>query len=226
MFGKRSYDKEIMDDFSITDERISLALKELEVINKYLGGRSTSRKGLKHFQDKINAGEKIKILDIGSGGSDIFKNINGFEKQIELFGIDINKGVCRYAQNNGLHGNIICADAHTLPFKSFMFDIIHVSLFMHHFKEEEIKELLRYFLSLSRYGIIINDLHRSIFAYAGIRFLTRLFSKSKMVINDAPLSVKRSFRKKELVDICTQFNLSSIIVEWRWAFRWLVVLIK
>ncbi len=40
---ERSYQQEIMDDFSIQDERIDTALEELKIINKYLGGISTTQ---------------------------------------------------------------------------------------------------------------------------------------------------------------------------------------
>jgi hypothetical protein len=46
---KRSYEPELMDDFSIRDERVDLALKELKIINKFLGGISTSKISTKIF---------------------------------------------------------------------------------------------------------------------------------------------------------------------------------
>ena len=46
MFLKRSYAPELMDDFSIQDERIDRALSELKITNKYLGGISTTKSGL------------------------------------------------------------------------------------------------------------------------------------------------------------------------------------
>ena len=54
-----------MDDFSIRDERVDIALSELKVINKYLGGISTTRSGLKYFIN--SSGKKIRVLDIGAG---------------------------------------------------------------------------------------------------------------------------------------------------------------
>ena len=78
MLIRRSCQKEIMDDFSITDTRINAALTELEIINKYLGGRSTSKKGFEIILKVIGQNNKISILDVGSGGSDNFKfNSNG-----------------------------------------------------------------------------------------------------------------------------------------------------
>ncbi len=225
MLKRRSYQKEIMDDFSITDARINTALSELEIINKYLGGRSTSKKGLEIISKVIGQSKRISILDVGSGGSDNFKfNSNG--TTVCLTSLDINKGVCRYVKENSSDVNIICGDSYCLPFKESSFDIVHVSLFLHHFSEGEINKLMQSFMKISRHGIIINDLHRSVYAYAGIKLLTFLFSKSEMVKNDGPLSVKRGFLRKELQEIFSSAKSSSVIIEYRWAFRWLAVIIK
>lgn len=225
MFKKRSHQKEIMDDFSITDDRINTALSELEIINKYLGGRSTSKKGFEIISRVIEQKKIISILDVGSGGSDNFIfNSNG--TTISLTSLDINKGVCRYVKENSSDANIICGDTYCLPFKKSSFDIVHLSLFLHHFSEGEIKKLMQYFMEISRYGVIVNDLRRSVFAYVGIKFLTSLFSKSRMVKNDGPLSVKRGFLKNELQEIFSHTKSSSVLIQYRWAFRWLAVIVK
>jgi hypothetical protein len=76
---------------------------------------------------------------------------------------------------------------------------------------------------VSKYGIIINDLHRSTLAYSGIKILTTLFSKSEFVKNDGSLSVKRGFKKKELIRILDELNFNYKI-SYKWAFRWLVII--
>ena len=216
-----------MDDFSITDDRIKTTLIELEIINKYLGGRSTSRKGLEIISRKIKSNNKITVLDVGSGGSDNFKYNNYYDGRIIcLTSLDINKGVCRYVKGISSDVNIVCGDALILPFKESSFDIIHVSLFLHHFNEGEINNLMQRFMKISRYGVIVNDLHRSVFSYVCIKLLTSLCSKSEMVKNDGPLSVKRGFIKHELKDIFSRIKSTSVTIKYRWAFRWLAVIIK
>ena len=75
----------------------------------------------------------------------------------------------------------------------------------------------------ARKGIVINDLHRHWFAYHSIKVLTRFFSKSKMVRNDAAVSVKRSFRKNEIAKILFKSGIHGFDLSWHWAFRWKVV---
>jgi hypothetical protein len=49
--------------------------------------------------------------------------------------------------------------------------------------------------------------------------LTRLFSKSYLVKNDAPLSVLRGFTKKEWLKYLKKAGATHYAVKWKWAFR-------
>jgi hypothetical protein len=82
--------------------------------------------------------------------------------------------------------------------------------FLHHFTEEEIVFLIKKFLRIGRKGIIINDLQRSYLAFIGIKILTILFSKSELVKNDAPLSVKRGFKKNDLVRLFAECGIRKL----------------
>lgn len=227
MFLKRYYTPEIMDDFSITDERIDKALRELNIINKYLGGNSTSIKGLRKIINKISDKNELKILDVGSGGTNLFYNFKNKSKiDIHAISIDLNIRTCKFTKKE-YHGfDVVCSDALILPIKNRSVDIVHVSLFLHHFKEKEIEYLINSFLEKANYGIIINDLQRSVFAFAGIKLLTMLFSKSEFVKNDGPISVMRGFRKSELLRMFNITAASKASIYWRWAFRWLVIIYK
>ena len=120
----------------------------------------------------------------------------------------------------------INSNAFELPFKNNSCDIIHSALFLHHFTEEQIKILLKEFLRIARIGIIINDLQRSYLALLGIKILTVLFSKSEMVKNDAPLSVKRGFSKQEILNLLDDVGIKNFVIKKKWAFRWMVVIKK
>ncbi|HET7898985.1 MAG TPA: SAM-dependent methyltransferase, partial [Flavisolibacter sp.] len=65
-------------------------------------------------------------------------------------------------------------------------------------------------------------LHRYPLAYYSIKILTRLFSRSYLVKNDAPLSVQRGFKKQDWQTLFSKAAISSYSCKWRWAFRWLI----
>ena len=78
----------------------------------------------------------------------------------------------------------------------------------------------------SKRGFFINDLHRHWLAYYLIKYITRFFSKSYLVKNDACLSVARSFRKNDWKKLMLQAGISNWEIAWKWAFRWLVTVGK
>ena len=247
MFFRRRYDKEIMDDRTIVDDRLTRALDELRVINLFLGGRSTTTAGIRELLESIRShpvhgttaasqasGERgqdgacsrpLTILDVGSGGSDNFAAATAGSRAIEIISVDINPGACDYILAHDRERPIVCGDARALPFKPGSVDIVHVALFLHHFSEEEIGRMLQAFLGIARYGVVVNDLRRSYLALAGISLLTRVFSRSAMVRNDAPLSVKRGFVRADMLGLLRGLQCSSFTLHRRWAFRWLAVII-
>lgn len=218
---KRSYEPEIMDDFSIRDERIDLALWELKIINKYLGGITTTKSALKYIIG--SDGKGLKIFDIGSGSSDDLIAAKNKFPNLQIVSIDKNIRALSKSKNSLKKIN---SDAFYLPIKNGSCDIVHAALFLHHFTEDQIQKLLKEFLRISKKGIAINDLQRSLLALWGIKILTILFSKSEMVKNDGPLSVKRGFTKPELLKILSNAGVTNFIIKKKWAFRWMVVIKK
>jgi ubiquinone/menaquinone biosynthesis C-methylase UbiE len=210
-----------MDDFSIQDERIDEALSELRIINKFLGGISTTKSALSYFMQSKK--DELKILDIGSGSSDNLLAAKNKYPDLHILSIDKN---LRALSNSKNQTKKINSDAFNLPFKNNSCDIVDSALFLHHFTEEQIQMLLKEFLRIARKGIIINDLQRSFYALLGIKLLTILFSKSEMVKNDGPLSVKRGFTKSELINLLSVAGIKNLVIKWKWAFRWMVVIRK
>jgi SAM-dependent methyltransferase len=222
MFFRRNYSREIMDDFSIKDERIDIALKELNIINSFLGGNHVSEKAI----ILLNRGyDSTSILDIGAGASDILLKLNRNGNHFDIFSLDINPRACFYSASKSPEVKTVCGDVRFIPFKKQV-DIIHASLFFHHFREEEIIKIISGLLALSKRGIVINDLRRSLFAWLGITILTYLFSKSELVKNDGPLSVKRGFIKSDLTKILDTVSPGKYEIRRMWAFRWMIVIYK
>ena len=221
MFLKRSSKPELMDDFALGDQRIETALKELHLINRFLGGITVSEKGIRKLLD--NHTSATKILDVGGGGSDVLSDLN--EKYpLNIFSLDLNKYSCQYQKNQHPDHQVTCADALQLPFKTRSFDIVHASLFLHHFSEAEIIRLLKHFRLISNKGVIINDLRRNVLAYTGIKLLSMMFSRSTFVKNDGPLSVLRSFTKNDLDEILSSAGIKKYVIRRMWAFRFLVLI--
>ncbi len=224
-FQSRSHQAELMDDLQSSGEVISQTLRELNTINRWLGGDHVTINGLEKLLPDVN--REIHILDIGCGGGDILKKICLWARKrdlpIRLTGIDANPNIVEYARNNTREFPEISYRAMNIfspEFNDLSCDVVTATLFTHHFTHEELRRLFTGLKSKTTYGMVINDLHRHWFAYHSIKILTRLFSRSEMVRNDAALSVLRSFRRNELEALMKDCNIREFQLTWHWAFRW------
>jgi ubiquinone/menaquinone biosynthesis C-methylase UbiE len=222
----RSYETETMDDLNCSGEVVSQTLRELEFINKWLGGNAVTLDAVKKVSREINKKE-ITLVDLGCGGGDMLRLIYHWGKsngiKFHLGGIDANPNIIQYAKDNltDIPGvSLSTMDIFSNEFKSIHCDIIIGTLFFHHFTKEQLVAFFRQLRSQVREAVIINDIHRHPLAFHSIRLLTKAFSKSFMVINDAPLSVQRAFTKRELQEMFSEAGYKRVSIQWKWAFRW------
>lgn len=221
MLNFRSYKKELLDGDEIPAADLFLNLKELDTINKLLGGYNISLSALNKI---VQGNTSYRLVDIGCGGGDTLKHIHQWaarkKKNIVLTGIDIKPVCIEYAAANtkALPIQYICDDYRQLYNHTTQVDIIHACLFCHHLDEAQLVELVRFALQ-HKVILVINDLERNPVAYYSIKWLTQLFSKSYLVKNDAPLSVARGFKKNEWKDILLKVGAKHFTVKNKWAFR-------
>ncbi|HET8861133.1 methyltransferase domain-containing protein [Marivirga sp.] len=224
----RSEEQEIMDDLSDDSPSLYRALKELDIINHLLGGNAITLNAVKEIF-KNDPQKEWKIADLGCGSGEMLLKIAKWCRiqkiKVQLHGFDANPNVIRYAKNHckdypeiSFHAEDIFSES----FKSKNFDVLSCTLFLHHFSQTDLVNLLRQFREQS-HKIIINDLHRHHFAYYSIKWITRFFSKSPMVQNDACLSVWRAFTKKDWKEILELAEIQKYELGWRWAFRWKLI---
>ena len=225
-FRHRSQEKEFLDQPEINKKDLERNLWELDYINSHLGGHNVTIKGIEHFLNKNNT---IKsIIDVGCGGGDTLAALSNFfakkNIQVKLTGIDLLPEAIEFAKNKygGLNIDFICTDYKDYPIAN-KHDLAINSLICHHLYENELFNFISFNRNISNYGFIINDLHRHPLAYYSIGVLTKLFSKSYMVKNDAPLSVKKGFIKGELSEVLKSSQIPKFKISWEWAFRLLVI---
>jgi 2-polyprenyl-3-methyl-5-hydroxy-6-metoxy-1,4-benzoquinol methylase len=246
---KRSAEPEIMDDLDCHGDVVDQTLRELEVINRLLGGDHVTIEGIKKLLNSRKTNRtvdtegtervavntqrgkqdlrSVMIGDLGCGGGDLAVKMVKWGRQhgvsIDVEGIDANPHIVNFAKRNCKDFKEIsfhALDVFSAEFKSKKYDITTATLFIHHFTDEQLVELFKSMKDQSRLGVVINDIHRHTLSYHSIKWLTSLFSRSAMVKFDAPLSVRRAFRKDELIAILKSAGISNYSLNWRWAFRW------
>jgi SAM-dependent methyltransferase len=227
---QRSYEAELLDADNIPQDLLFQNLRELDLVNHYLGGHNITFIGLQRLLP-TKPNRILHIVDIGCGSGDTLREIAKWAKkqkiEVKLTGVDLKSDVILYAKEH-------CKDFPNIEFVQADYrdtnkyvtdkvDIFICSLFCHHLREPQLVELFSFIHKNSQIGFIINDLQRHAMAYYSIKYLTRLFNGSSLVQNDAPLSVWRGFFRNELTVLLNEAAIPKYTVEWQWAFRYLVV---
>jgi len=222
----RSYEKELMDGDNISFAAMARTLKELNIINTRLGGHAITINGVRELTGQPSS---LTIAEIGCGGGDnLFAIYQYYLKKnipVSFIGIDRNAECIEFAKQQypQLPCQWICSDYEVVKFGAQKPDILFSSLFCHHFTNEQLVPMLQWLQQNSRLGFFINDLQRHWLAYYLIKYLTKFFSRSYLVKNDACLSVARSFRKKDWLLLFRQAGINNVSISWKWAFRYLVI---
>src|ERR1700759_592071 len=136
---KRSHTKELLDNNAIPFEDIRTNMREIDIINKYLGGHKITLAGFKKLLGKKKS---IHVCEIGCGdGNNLFVIANWCKKnnvEFNCTGIDIKQECFDAAKNKyqNLNAKWIASDYQKINFNTQP-DILFSSLFCHHFTNEE-----------------------------------------------------------------------------------------
>lgn len=222
----RTDEPEIMDDFSLEGEELRDALDKIAKINQLLGGNKLTLQGLKAILPK-GSKNLLTIVDVGCGNGDMLRTIADFGTQngynFKLIGIDANAFTVNHAEKlSTKYQNIsyLCEDIFTMDAAEMDCDVVVCTLTLHHFKDDEIIEILNVFKKSAKLGIVINDLQRSAVAYRLFQLLCVIFGLNRMSREDGLVSILRGFKKEELVAFSEKLNFKKYSIDWKWAFRY------
>ena len=191
-FRQRANESEIMDDLSQSQDEFAAAYRELEIINRRLGGI----RAIERFLPRVNGRRDLLILDVAAGACDVGEALIR-KWSCRVVALDLNsRGLKLVDKVWPVVGNAL-----ELPFRDGTFDVVVASLFFHHLSNEDCVRVLAQMWRIAKRRILVNDLYRHAVAYVSIRALTAVFSKSRMVRHDAPVSVLRAFHPNELLNI-------------------------
>ena len=229
----RTDNPEIMDDFAMKGETLKNALDKIAKINQLLGGNRLTLQGLQELLKNIDKTQIITIADIGCGNGDMLRKLGDFaiknQYNFNLIGIDANEFTINYAKKlsvNYFNINYICLNIFDKQFNELKYDIVLCTLTLHHFKNKEIDYLLNEFYTNSKIGIIINDLQRSIVSYRLFQLLCFVFRLDEMPKKDGLTSILRGFKKQDLLDFSSKLGFKNYTINWKWAFRYQLIIKK
>ncbi len=225
--NSRTNNPEIMDDFAMEGEILRKALDKIAKINQLLGGNQLTLQGVQELIQNIDQNQQITIVDVGCGNGDMLRKLADFgiinKYNFKLIGIDANAFTINYAQKlseNYLNISYKCEDIFDKQFSELKYDIVLCTLTLHHFKNNEIENLLQKFHENSKIGIVINDLQRSSISYRLFQLLCFVFRLDEMPKNDGLTSILRGFKKQDLIDFSIKLKFKKYTIHWKWAFRY------
>ena len=230
MLRHRSTRTEYLDEPDLPAAALHQNLRELDTINRLLGGHAATLHGLRQLWPSPPLDEPPLVVDFGCGGGDTLLAVARWARSkslpVKLIGLDYNPEVCAFATAATAEYpeiSIRCMDFYSEEARALQPTVGLAALFTHHLSDPQNVAFLRHLAHTCSAGFVINDLHRHPVAYGSIWALARALPTSYLLKHDAPLSVARGFRLGEWKALLAHAGVPQAQVRWRWAFRWQVV---
>ena len=218
----RSRQEEQMDAPDLDPAVYERVLHDLARVNRWT---FTSWPTIAFLQRAVGQARHFRLLDVGFGDGDVLRAIARWARRrgigAELIGVDLNEKslqAARHATPSDLSIDYRAGDYLDQPEP---FDFIISSQVTHHMTDAQLMTFLRHMEANARMGWLISDLHRHGFAHWGFPILARLLRVHRIVREDGQLSIARSFRRREWIDLLAQAGISEdqVRIVRRFAFR-------
>jgi ubiquinone/menaquinone biosynthesis C-methylase UbiE len=224
-FRERSNDLEHLDIGDYTPEEYEGCIVELQRVNQWLGDARALRLSLLANIEQADL-VSFSVLDVAAGSGELLRVAAAWTRRNKLSGsftaLELNARSAKAVLEKSSGRREIASvrgDALRLPFADGSFDYSICSLFTHHLDDLEVVVALREMDRVARRGIFIIDLHRHPIAYYLYRTVGKLFLHNRLLREDGALSILKSFRPQELIDLAARAGLEEVHLERRFPYR-------
>lgn len=224
-FKQRSDELEYIDTGDYTPAEYESCIGELQLVNRWMGDAHSLKASLFEEVD-TQALQSFSILDVGAGSGELLRVTATWARQAgrraSAVGLELNERSAesineesdRFDEINSVRG-----DALRLPFADASFDYVICSLFTHHFVDEQVVQILREMSRVAKRRIFVIDLHRHPIAYLLYTTVGKLVLHNRLLRHDGALSILRSFKADELLQLAQRAGLKDIWLERHFPFR-------
>lgn len=196
---KRVIVPELLD---IVDAETAAAnLGDLRFMNRWFGGYSILTGLVGEWYERS---DHFTVLDVGAASGDMGQALKRAYPNATVVSIDHQFRNLAVAPHPKLAG-----DAFRLPFRDRSFDLVFCSLFLHHFEDGRVSDLLRGMHRLSRRALLAIDLERSVIARAFLPATRWAFRWQAVTMYDGPVSVEAAFSPAELHKLALDAGLHN-----------------
>ncbi len=176
-------------------------LRNLRQLNRYFGSYHLVRLFLRRW---IKRGDRLRIVDLATGSGDIPRLIvdhaRAVGSTVEIDALDRQSATLEIAAKlSGDYPEITFRGENILEWQpNEPYDIVHCSLALHHFSEQDAVKLLRRCREMSRRFVLVADLRRGLLASVGVYLLTAFIFRDAMTKADGRASAARAFSFDEM----------------------------
>jgi ubiquinone/menaquinone biosynthesis C-methylase UbiE len=222
-FKQRSYELEHIDTGNYTSEEYEGCIVELQRVNRWLGDAKVLRDTLLSDVEAERL-QKFSVLDVGAGSGELLRVASRFASETRRtflgVGLELNERSAQAILEESTSDiDAVRGDALNLPFADGQFDYVMCSLFTHHFVDELVVQLFREMSRVSKRKVFVIDLHRHPIAYLLYTTVGKLFLHTRLLREDGALSILRSFKANELVELGKRAGMRDVAVSRHFAFR-------
>lgn len=215
-FLRLEHAPELLDEPRHDPRELEQSLAQVAAVNTWLGGASAL---LRHLAPMLLVDRPTRILDVGTGSADLPRRIAHWarrhRREVAIVASDLHPQMREIAAarcRDFPEITVAEADALALPFQNDSFDIVTLSLTLHHFDGEQQLRVLREAARVASRAVIVNELRRSRLNYAGARLMAAtLWRGNRLTRHDGPLSVLRAFTPHELLTLMRAAGLEATI---------------
>lgn len=192
---------------------------DIRIVNRVFGGASAVLKPLCSMIDRMHPGERVNVLDIGTGSADIplalAKRMRTEGRPFAITALDNHPDVLNVALQETAHEpgiRVERGDAMCLPFGDAAFDFATCSLTFHHLGTDGCISAIREMDRVTRRGWVVNDGERTWLTLGLLTIFTPVVTKNPLTRHDAVASVWRCFTLSELRDIAKRAGFGGAYV--------------
>jgi SAM-dependent methyltransferase len=203
-------------DLGVPEAEAIKSLRDLRRVNRWLGGRRSLLAAIQPY-----LAEGGRFLDVGCGSADLPAEVVARSRgAVVAVGVDLK--LLHLQQAPALVRRVV-ADVRALPFGPRSFDVVAVSLFLHHFDGPEVAVVLAGLSRLARRALIVNDLHRALVPWIFARSVFPFAFESRVSVEDGLLSIRRAFRPDELRRAFADAAMPQVRIARRFPYRLVAV---
>ena len=199
----RTLQPELMDSASAAD--VALNLRDLSRINRWFGGN----RALANVLDPhLRRNPEALVLDVGAANGETLRWLSARYPRARFLALDRAERLLQLGS-----GPRVAADVFAWPVRAKSVDIVLCSLFLHHFTDAEIGQILANFQAAARQTVVAVDLHRHPLSRGFLPATRFLAGWHPVTVHDGVISVDAAFTPSELRALAPRGRVRS---HWPW----------